>query len=350
MGDKAFQAYSDLLKLDPANAFVHLSLADYYRSQKKNDKAFEEIKIAFKSKDLEIDTKIKILISYYEITDKFPELKPDADTLCKILVDVHPDDAKAFSMYGDFLYRDKKLEEARTQYKKAIAIDKSKYLIWENLLTIDSYLNDFTSLEKDGKEAMDLFPANPIPYFYNGLAKLQLKKYQEAIDVLTEGKEFVIDNKLLLSQIYAYLGDAQNNLKNNTASDIAYDKSLEANPNNAEVLNNFAYYLSLRKENLEKAATMSSKSNDLKPNNDSYQDTYGWILFQQHKYDDAKIWIGKALDNGGKGSGTILEHYGDILFKLGDTESAVKYWMDAKKAGGTTDLIDKKIADRKLYE
>ncbi len=348
--DKALEAFNDLLKIDPNNAFVHLSLADFYRGEKQNDKAFQEIKIAFKSKDLDVDPKIKILLSYYEITEKFPELKPDADTLCKIVVAVHPDDAKVFAMYGDFLFRDKKMEEARTQYRKAIAIDKSKYLLWENLIIIDSNLNDFVSMAKDSKEAMELFPTKPEPYFYNGVAAMQFKNYKESIEVLTDGKEFVIENKLLLAQFYAFLGDAQNALKNYTASDDAYDKSLENDPNNVGVLNNYAYYLSLRKMNLDKAATMSKKSNDLEPNNNSYQDTYGWILFQQNKYDDAKVWIGKALDNGGRGNGTLLEHYGDVLYKLGETENALKYWMDAKKASGTTDLIDKKIADKRLYE
>lgn len=350
MNDKAFQAYNDLLKLDPANAYVHLSLADYYRNQKQNDKAFNEIKIAFKSKELDIDTKIKILLSYYSITETYTELKPDADTLCKILVDVHSDDAKAFSLYGDFLFRDKKMEQARIQYRKAIAIDKEKYALWEQLMLIDSELNDINSIEKESSEAMELFPNQPLPYLFNGDANIRLKKYKEAVGVLTEGKEFVINNKQLLTRFYSLLGDAQNYLKNHEASDLAYDKALDADPNNVFVLNNYAYYLSLRKVNLDKAEKMSRQSNDLQPNNNSYQDTYGWILFQESKFDDAKVWVGKALDNGGRGNGTLLEHYGDIIFKLGDTENAIKYWMDAKKAGGASDLIQKKIAEKKYYE
>jgi tetratricopeptide (TPR) repeat protein len=350
MNDKALQAFTDLLKIDSTNAFVHLSLADFYRNTKQNDKAFEEIKIAFKSNELDIDPKIKILLSYYEITEKFPELKPDAFKLCDILIGVHPNEAKAFAMYGDFLFRDKKLSEAREKYRKAISIDKGKYALWENLLIIDSDLNDVPSLSQESKEAMDLFPNQPLPYLFFADSNIKLKNYKEAIDALNEGKEFVIDNKILTAQFYTLIGDAQNSLKNFPASDNAYDKALELDPNNISVLNNYAYFLSLRKTNLEKAVAMSKKCNDLEPNNNSYLDTYGWILYQQSKYDDAKVWIGKALDNGGRNNGTLLEHYGDVLFKLGETENAVKYWIDAKKVGGTSDFIDKKIADKKLYE
>jgi tetratricopeptide (TPR) repeat protein len=348
--EKALDAYNELLKVDPTNAYVHLSLADYYRSQKENEKAFEEIKIAFRSKDLDIDTKVKILLSYYSITEVYKDLKPDADELCKIMVNVHPNEAKAYSMYGDFLYRDKKYEEARTQFRKAIELDKDKYAIWNQLLIIDSELEDNVSLEKESKEAIELFPNQSLPYFFCGAAKIQLKKYEEAIEILSEGKEFVIGNPLLLAQFYANLGDAYNQLKKHEESDAAYEKALALDPNNIYVLNNFAYYLSLRKTKLDKAEAMAKKCNELQPNNSSYQDTYGWVLYQQKKYNEAKTWIGKAIENGGKSSATLLEHYGDVLFQLGEKQEAVKYWEESQKAGNASENIHKKITDKKLYE
>ena len=350
LSDKAFETYTELLKIEPENAYVHLSLADYYRNKKQNEKAFEEIKIAFKSKDLNIDTKIKILLSYYSITETYTELRDDANELCKILVEVHPDDAKSFSMYGDFLYRDKKLEEARTQYRKAIELDKEKYALWNQLLIIDSELSDYVSMLKESKEAIELFPNQALPYFFNGVSNSQLKNYSDAIKTLTDGKDYVYDNKLLLAQFYATIGDAHNQLKNYAASDSAYDNALMIDPTSVYVLNNYAYYLSLRNKNLDKAEVMSKKSNELEPNSSSYQDTYGWILYQMKKYTDAKVWIFKALENGGKDNGILLEHYGDILYQLGDKEGAYKYWFKAKIAGGASEFIDKKIAEKKLYE
>jgi len=335
--------------MDPQNPYVHLSLADYYRKQKQNEKAFDEIKIAFKGKDMDIDTKIKILLSYYSITESYPELKADADELCKIIVEVHPDEAKAFSIYADFLYRDRDLEGARTQYRRAIALDKEKYALWNQLLIIESELNDFNAMQKESKEAMELFPNQALPYFFNGVSNIQLKNYKEAVEVLNEGKEFVYDEQILV-QFYGNIGDAQNQLKNYSASDSAYKKALEIDPDNVYILNNYAYYLSLRNTDLEYAEAMSKKSNEIEPGNSSYQDTYGWILYQMKKYDDAKVWIGKALEGGGKKNGILLEHYGDVLYKLGEIENALKYWMDAKKTGNTTEFIDKKINDKKLYE
>ncbi len=350
MSEKAFETYNELIKIDSNNAYVHLSLADYYRSLKQNNNAFQEIKLAFKSPELDIDTKIKILLSYYDITENYPELKSDADELCKIVVAVHPDEAKAYAVYGDFLYRDKKFELARTQFRKVLSLDRGKYIFWNQLLEIENELNDYSALQKESKEALDLFPNQPLTYYYNGLSNYQLKNYAEVVSVLSEGKEFVFDNNLLLAQFYAIIGDAQNQLKKHEESDAAYDKSLEYNPTNVFVLNNYSYYLSLRNANLEKAETMSKKCNSLEPNSSTFQDTYGWILYQMKKYDDAKVWIGKAIENGGKTNGTLLEHYGDILYQLGEKESAISFWVNAKKQGGGSTLLDKKIADKKLYE
>jgi tetratricopeptide (TPR) repeat protein len=347
---KALETYKKMMDAAPDNPYAHLTLADYYRNQKENQKAFSEIKTAFKSTDLDIDTKVKILLSYYYITETYPELKPDADTLCKLLVEVHPEDAKSYSVYGDFLYRDKKLNEALTQYRKAIELDKEKYALWNQILSIDAELNNYESLEKESKEAMELFPTQPFPYLFNGVANMQLKKYEEAIKSFSQGKEFVVENDKLLSQFYGYLGDAHNQLKNYALSDAAYGKALSFDKNNTTVMNNYAYYLSLRNFNLPKAEALSKRSNELEPNNNSYQDTYGWVLYKMGKFSDAKIWIGKAIHNGGENNGTLLEHYGDILYQLGDVTNALKYWENAKKAGETTDLIDKKIADKKLYE
>lgn len=348
--EKALEAYNELIKIDSTNAYVHLSLADYYRTLKQNEKAFQEIKIAFQSKELDIDTKVKILLSYYDITENYPELKTDADELCKIIIAVHPDEAKSFAIYGDFLFRDKKYDLARTQYRKAISLDKEKYALWNQLLVIESELNDFSSMEKESKEAMELFPNQPLPYFFNGIAEYQLKNYAAVVSVLSEGKEFVFENNLLLAQFYASIGDAQNQLTNHPASDAAYEKALEYDPSNVTVLNNYAYFLSLRNADLIKAESMSKKCNDLQPNSGSYQDTYAWILYQMKKYDDAKVWLAKALENGGGTNSTLLEHYGDILYQLGDIDSAFKFWTDAKKWGGSSTLLDKKIAEKKLYE
>ena len=127
-------------------------------------------------------------------------------------------------------------------------------------------------------------------------------------------------------------------------------QALKLKPEDPYVLNNYAYYLSLRNEKLEKALEMSKKSNDLQKNNASFLDTYAWIFYKLGKYEDAYIWMLEAKKYSEKITPTIADHIGDILFKLGKTEEAVREWERAKSLGDTRELLDRKIKEKKLYE
>lgn len=346
--DKAMATYQEILKVDPRNPMVHLALADYYKSINNKTEFYKEIKIAFENPDLEIDTKTKILASYYEISDDNAELKAQGYELCKLTNEIHPSSAAAHSIYGDFLYRDHKLKEAQAEYIAAVKCDKGIYNIWFQLMRVEGELGDYALLETHSAETIELFPNQPYGYYFNGLANVSLKKYQKAIESLNDGLEFVYNDKILLTGFYTNIADAYNAVKDYEKSDKAFDNALKVEPDNVEVLNNYAYYLSLRKQNLDKAEKFSRRSNELSPNNRNYIDTYGWILYQLGKYREAEEWLGRALKIGK--SAVIMEHYGDVLYKLDRKDEALNYWKQAKETGPASELLDKKIADKKLYE
>jgi len=350
MEDKALAAYQKIKEIDPENPYIHISLADFYKKQGKNELAFEELKKGFANPNLDIDSKIQVLMQYYTVNEIYDSLKDEAFTLAEILVETHPRDPKAYSMYGDFLYQDKQYENARDAFRKVITIDSSKYLVWEQLLFAESELQDTDAMLKESRKTMELFPEQPLPYLFAGGALYQKKKWNESIEVLEKGLSYVVNNDMLKSQYYAYLGDVYNQIGDHEKSDEAYENVLKINPDNDYVLNNYAYFLSLRNENLDKAAKMAKRATELRPNTPSNQDTYGWVLYQLGYYEEAKLWIGKALENGSENNPVILEHYGDTLWKLGQADKAVEYWEKAKAAGEGSDLLDKKVENKKLFE
>lgn len=347
--DKALEIYKKSLIINPNNPMVHLALADYYQKIKDFDNAFKEIKIAFLNPDLEVETKLKIMISYFQLSENDEIFTKQAYELCDIMLKLHPSSPESHSVYADFLYRDKKVKQARDEYEAAAKLDKSRFAIWNQLMTIDSELNDNEALINHSKEAIELFPNQPMSYYFNGFANIQLKNYEAATVALEEGLEFVYNNKALSLEFYINLGNAYNYLKNYEKSDKAFEDALKYNPDNTEVLNNYAYYLSLRKTNLSKAEKLSKRSNELAPNKRNYIDTYGWILYQLGKYEEAELWLKRAAKMGADNF-VILEHYGDVLFQLNKIEEAVNYWKEAKKAGSNSELLDKKISNKKLYE
>lgn len=347
---KAMDTYKEVLKTDSTNPYIHLALADYYRQQKKDDEFFKELKVAFISPDLDIDNKVKILVSYYTITEQQSKYLNQAYELCKLLVDSNPNEPKAHSVYADFLYRDKKVKEARMELLKVLDFDKSKFAIWNQLLKCESDLNENDSLIKHSAEAMDLFPNQPIPYFLNGVAYMRLKQYQKAIAPLKAGKQFVYEDIRLLEQFYANLAEVYNNLKEYDKSDKEFEEAIQLDPDNSYILNNYAYYLSLRKEKLDKAEKLSKHSLEISPTSVSYLDTYGWILFQQEKYEEAKKYFEKAIDKGGFNRPAIVEHYGDVFYKLNQSDKALENWKKSKELGNNSETLKKKIADKKYYE
>lgn len=347
--DKAMDTYKEILKIDPNNPMVHLALADYYKNQNDLDNFYKEIKIAFENPDLEVDVKIKILISFYELSEINNTYKQQAKDLCDITLRLHPNSAEAHNIYAEFLYKDKKLKEAHNEYETAVKLDKSSYAIWTQLMIIESELGEYASLEGHSTEAIDLFPNQSLPYFFNGISNITLKNYKKAVESLNDGLEFVYENNPLLVQFYANLGDAYNYLKEYEKSDKAYDDALKVDPDDSNILNNYAYYLSLRKDKLDKAEKFSKRSNELKPNNRSFIDTYGWILYQLGKYKEAEMWLSRSAKMGNK-SAILLEHYGDVLFKLDKKEEAISIWKEAKATGQGSEFLNKKIEDKKLND
>jgi tetratricopeptide (TPR) repeat protein len=347
---QALELYKKIAVIDPDNPYIHMSMADYYRKTGDKEKAFEELKLGFANPELGVDAKVNILLSFYSINELYTDLKDEAFTLAKILVETHPDDAKAHSVYADLLLQDKKITEARDEFIKVIKLDSSRYLIWEEIMQLDLQLEKYDHLRDFGKTVMELFPEQPVPYLLSGIANSQLKNYDEAIKEMNTGVKLVINNDLLLSQFYMYLGDTYHAIKNTEESDKAYEKSLAIDDSNAYVLNNYSYYLSLRGTNLDKAEKMARKAVTIEPDNPSFQDTYGWVLYKLGRFEEARTWVLKAVEGKEAPSGEVLEHYGDILFRLGDINQATEYWIKAKTKGPGSANLDKKIAEKKLYE
>jgi len=347
---KAIQTLEKSLELKSNNASAFIMLSDLYRNNKEFDKSFDYTKKAFGSLDLGIDAKMRLLLTYYDWTDTDTTLLSRAYTLIDILLETHPNDAKPFTIAGDYYYRDDNLNAAKTNFLRAAELDPSRYPIWQQLMIISFDLKEYNEVITLGQSVQELFPSQPISYYFVGLAYMQDKQYGPAIDQLKAGKLMVIDNPNLLSQFYASLGDAFHAQDEIQASDEAYDKSLEILPENTYVLNNYSYYLSLRKKKLEKAAQMIKLCVELSPGQPSYEDTYAWVLYQMKDYLNALLWIEKAISSGGNTSSTIVEHYGDILYQLSRKEEALKQWKIAQELGSESKHIDQKIADKKLYE
>lgn len=347
--DKAGKVIREALEIEPDNGYLQLAMAEYYRVNKQPDESFNVLKLAFLNTEITIDQKVRILAPYFaNMQDSLSRLR--AITLAELITKAHPQEAKAFAIYGDFLYQDKQLEKARAAYEQTLTLDKKVFAVWQNLLFIEAELADYKALLATSNEAQELYPANQLVLYMNAVAKNQTKDFAGAVQTYQQALNILVNNTELEAQIYAGLGDAYHSLNEHSKSDEAYDKALKLRPDDPYVLNNYAYYLSLRAVNLEHAREMSKRSNELLKNNSSFLDTYAWIFFQLKRYDEALVWIEAALLANGDKSATIVAHYGDILFKLGQKDKAIEEWQRALTLGDTSDVLQRKIKDKTYYE
>ena len=348
---KAEAVYKRAMNVVPDDPMLQLSLA--IRSKINQDSAgySENLKKMALNKSLDVNTQLQVLDQYVQESFKEIGKRQEALNIAEQLAKQHPKDAQVAYSYGRVLVLNNQPEKAIEQYKRSLDIDQSNVEVWSRLMDVFTTKDKADSLKYYSDKALKLFPNLAAVHYYSGLASYNKEDYPTAIKTLNRALDMLPEeDKDMLSRLHATLGEIYNTTKEYKLSDENYRKSLEADPNNFLVLNNFAYFLSVRGENLEEAERMSRLTLELVPNEATFMDTYGWILYKQGKYTKAKEFVQKALDKSENVDGTLYDHMGDIYFQLKDKEKALEYWQKAKEKGTDNPLIDKKIQEQKLYE
>lgn len=350
MEDKAFETYQKILSIDPDNPYINISLADYYRKKGDLKKSIEALKKGFSNQYLDASTKMQIMSTYYSQTGNYSGMEEDILDLSGILVEQHPNEPQVLAFRAQMLAMNEKYPDALQLFMKVSELDPGKYEVWENILRLTALNEDYDSLIIVSKEAIDLFPVQPMPYYFHAVGKIMLKQYEDALASLNRGIKLVFNDNQMMSDFYNMIGDALYKLERNSEAFIAYDNSVRYNPKNSSVLNNYAYYLSLENQDLEKAEQMAIKANELSPSNPTYLDTYAWVLYKKGQYPEALSQMEKVMELEKSPSGAVLEHYGDILYMLDKKDEAQEYWKKAMEAGDASELLPLKVKEGKLYE
>ena len=345
----AYPLYLKIKQLDPENPYINISLLEYYQNQGDVDKAFEEFILSIRNKNLDYNTKTQIYEYWFDKKDSSDNTAKEAEQAGKAFIETHPDKEIGYYIIGTVHFNEERYDKAQEYYLDAIARDSTTFISWHQLIFADAELNLTHALYKHTKTAMRFYPEQPIFYYFNGLALIEKREYEEAIKILDTGRKMSADKKLTAS-FDTYIADIYHELGNKEKMYEYYDRVLRNDPENLYVLNNYAYFLSEEGLRLEEALKMSATTIEKEPKNVTYLDTYAWILYKLERYKDAKKWMEKVFSYNKYPQGINFEHYGDILYKLGDTEKAVQNWKKAKKRGNTSEFIDQKIKYEKIYE
>lgn len=347
--DKAKGYYDQAKLIDPDYPALILSFVNYYEKTGSSDAAQTEIQKAITSSSMEVDTKIQLLTRYLSVLQQNKKDIKEANPLFQSLFEQHPNNTQLNLIYGNVLYLQGDKKGAIDQFQIFINGNPDNPAGYEQILRVALPEEDFDKVKEVTTEALKHLPGEPQFYFYLGAVNFQQGNYKEALKVFEVGLDSAnFNNPILESDFYGQIGDINYHLENKEVAFDSYEKALKLNPQNLPVLNNYSYYLSLEKRNLDKAEQMSGITVKLEPLNPTYLDTYGWILYEQGSYIMAKIYIEKAIEYGEEPSAEVYEHYGDVLFMTGEQEKAVEQWKKARELGGDSRALKRKIRRGKL--
>lgn len=330
---KGLEILNKILKSDPQNGFVHFYLADYYRDKKNENQVEKHMKSALLSDGIDNGFKVQYILKLILNPDTTSVTEAQLDSYMDLLMQKYSDDLGVRALHSDFLKKDNKLSEAKGELEYILSKDKNNYIIWEELLLLCNEMSDTSCMYHKSVEAIKYFPEQPLPYALAGVAMMMQRNFGKALPFFEEGVKLTDDKAALKAQFYSYLGDCYYSLDSVEMAFNMFDNVLKINPNDALVLNNYAYYLSLKNENLDLAERMSSKAISIESDNGTYFDTHAWVLYMQKDYSQAKFYMKLALEKIKEPSGVLYEHYGDILYKNGDREEALKMWKKALELG-----------------
>lgn len=349
--DEALELVKDALNNYPNQPELHMAAYTLHKAKGEMETSIEYLLMAFDNPDLSGEVKAK---AYNELLLDIKTQERDKllDTLAASMLEHNAGDHNVQIVLGDKEIARGNQSAALVHYEKSVNISPSNPEVLQRVITLKFEANkDFAEIEKYTIMGVDEFPDKPEFWFFDGTAKLAQKKYAEAKESLEKAENLNRGvNKQLSQLVFGQLGDTYHGMGQMEKAYEFYDKGLKINPNDEHILNNYAYFLSVEKKDLDKAKKMSSKLVEKFPNNATYLDTHAWVLFQLEDYESAKKYMSRAIENENDPSGVMYEHYGDILYKLGNTNEAVKFWKKAEGGDEVSNLLVKKIKDKKFYE
>ena len=347
--DEAYPIYQKVLQAEPDNPSALLSLTAYYEETDQPELYQETLNKLLLEKQVPAQTKLGVM---QQLIAQNEQAKGDSTkiiTLFDQIIALDADDDQIPMLYSQYLWSKNLFKDSEPILEHILRIDPTNKAARLMLLRIALQNNDYALVKRVCEGGVDATPDALDFYFYLAIAYNQDDQLDDALRVCKKALEYITpeSSKELVSDFYTIMGDIYHTKGDIEQAFAAYDSSLAYNPNNIGALNNYAYYLSVARKDLDKAEEMSYKTVKAEPNNATYLDTYAWILFEKGNYAEARIYIDNAMKNGGDESDVVVEHCGDIYYMTGDVPGAIKYWTQALEMGNESKTLKLKISKKK---
>lgn len=357
--EEAYECYQKSMEMEPDNGEALESLYMYYVRTGETDKIQECSCRIFASSDIQFKRKKEYLnqtVRYFTAT-RTP--LAELDTIYRSMIEAEADNADIRLMYADYLMNMSRSQDAIEELRSAVYVNPQCKECWEYLLYQVAQSNDSIMIEKVLSDAMDAIPESADFYYYSGIWNYSKGVTDKALDYMLKADSIVTVSEKSLSdsnkkELWNYLFNYYYQKGDNEKKYLYLDKSVAAFPNDLMGLNNYAYILAEDNADLDKAEAMSKKTVEKEPLQSLYLDTYAYILMKKGQLTYAKFYIEQALEYmKSNPDAIIIEHYGDILFKLGDVNGALEQWKRSygmEREGADKEKLKLKIETKQYVE
>ena len=361
---KALEIYDEVRRQEPTNTNLQLATMDYLHDVGQNDRYnYMRDSLLFHA-DSPTQLRVMLLQSYIADVHRDSTYATRLEAAFDTLLARPQQDAQVLIMKAAYqAYSQQPREELCTTMRQVLDVDPGNETALRELLQYYAERNDGKGVEDISRRGLNYHPEEIAYAYYLGMALAEQKKLNDAAEVLQQGlrvrTEFVSEH--LVSNVFGVLGDIYYQQQKETEAFAAYDSALVYMEDNIMCLNNYAYYLSLKGEQLDKAEEMSYRTIRQEPENITYLDTYAWILFMKGDYAHARTYMNKVVNpektdeellSDEELKGTLIEHAGDIYAHVGEPETALRLWKLAKEKGDDTctPQLRKKIKRKKYIK
>ena len=347
---EAYDVYQKVLAAEPDNPMAIFSMASYYKQTGQEELYQQQLDTLLLNKKVTPDTKVGVMRQMIVENEQADKDSTQIIALFDRIMKQEQDDPQIPMLYAQYLLSKNMEAESVPVLEQVVDLDPTNKAARMMLIGAAVKKEDYKQIIKVCEPGIEATPDALEFYYYLAVAYNQAEKPDSVISICKRALEHKTADgkKEIVSEFYSILGDMYHTQKQMKEAYAAYDSALVYNPSNIGALNNYAYYLSVERRDLDKAEEMSYKTVKAEPNNATYLDTYAWILFEKGNYAEARIYIDNAMKSeGGDKSDVIVEHCGDIYYMTGDVDGALTYWKKALEMGSESKTLKQKIEKKK---
>ena len=347
---EAYDVYQKVLAAEPDNPMAIFSMASYYKQTGQEELYQQQLDTLLLNKKVTPDTKVGVMRQMIVENEQADKDSTQIIALFDRIMKQEQDDPQIPMLYAQYLLSKNMEAESVPVLEQVVDLDPTNKAARRMQMCAAVKKEDYKQIIKVCEPGIEATPDALEFYYYLAVAYNQAEKPDSVISICKRALEHTTadSKKEIVSDFYSILGDMYHTQKQMKEAYAAYDSALVYNPSNIGALNNYAYYLSVERRDLDKAEEMSYKTVKAEPNNATYLDTYAWILFEKGNYAEARIYIDNAMKSeGGDKSDVIVEHCGDIYYMTGDVDGALTYWKKALEMGSESKTLKQKIEKKK---